>query len=142
MFLSCPECSTRYLLDPLELGGDGRRVRCARCAHIWFQAPEEEPEEETIEPVELTPVRRRHPLTQNEPPPIPRGSNLPAFPEQERSRQGIGWSALGLVVVVLVGISFFARDAIIDAWPVTKRLYAALDLTGEKIGAGLEIRNI
>jgi hypothetical protein len=128
----------------LELGEDGRRVRCARCAHIWYQAPEEVPEEEeeTVEPVEPPPVRRPQPLTGSEPPPIPRGSNLPAFPEPEGRRQGVGWSAFSAMVIVLLGVGFFASDSIISAWPVTERLYAALNLMGEKVGAGLEIRNI
>jgi predicted Zn finger-like uncharacterized protein len=41
MILTCPECSTRFRV-PTESLGDGRTVRCSRCSHRWFQAPEED----------------------------------------------------------------------------------------------------
>ena len=44
MILTCPACTTRYLVEPAALGADGRRVRCARCQHTWHAEPlEEEP---------------------------------------------------------------------------------------------------
>jgi len=38
MILSCPSCSKRFILDEAMLG-DGRRVKCGNCAHIWYQEP-------------------------------------------------------------------------------------------------------
>lgn len=40
MILSCPNCSTRYLLSSASIGVDGRDVRCAKCNHQWFQEPD------------------------------------------------------------------------------------------------------
>lgn len=42
MILTCPECSTRYLMSSAAIGADGREVRCAKCAHEWFQEPDED----------------------------------------------------------------------------------------------------
>ncbi len=41
MLLTCPNCSTRYLVSDTAIGVEGRRVRCSQCKHSWFQnAPE------------------------------------------------------------------------------------------------------
>jgi predicted Zn finger-like uncharacterized protein len=35
MIVSCPACQTQFNVDPALLGPDGRKVRCAKCAHVW-----------------------------------------------------------------------------------------------------------
>lgn len=35
MIVCCPACQTQFNVDPALIGSDGRRVRCARCAHVW-----------------------------------------------------------------------------------------------------------
>ena len=50
MIISCPECSTRYVVPENAIGVDGRTVRCAKCKHNWFQAPKPLDLTETAEP--------------------------------------------------------------------------------------------
>lgn len=37
MILTCPECKSRYVVNPNALLPSGRTVRCAKCSHSWFQ---------------------------------------------------------------------------------------------------------
>ncbi|MDI9349687.1 MAG: zinc-ribbon domain-containing protein [Candidatus Symbiobacter sp.] len=43
MILTCPNCQTRYVVDPNKLGPSGRSVRCDSCQHSWFQSGEVTP---------------------------------------------------------------------------------------------------
>ena len=42
MIVTCPACTTRYLVDPRALGDAGRVVRCANCSKTWHQTPPED----------------------------------------------------------------------------------------------------
>jgi len=45
MILTCPQCATRYQTDAAKFPAEGRKVRCAKCSHVWHQdAPAPEPE--------------------------------------------------------------------------------------------------
>jgi predicted Zn finger-like uncharacterized protein len=43
MVVTCPNCRSRYAVDPLKIGPAGRTVECARCHHQWHQAVEGPP---------------------------------------------------------------------------------------------------
>ena len=42
MILSCPSCSARFRVDADQLGVAGRKVRCAKCGHVWHATPEQD----------------------------------------------------------------------------------------------------
>lgn len=42
MILTCPSCSSRFMVDAAALGDEGRTVRCASCKHEWFAVPDDE----------------------------------------------------------------------------------------------------
>ncbi|MHA1113838.1 MAG: DUF3426 domain-containing protein [Alphaproteobacteria bacterium] len=131
MIITCPACATRYLIDPVQLGPEGRRVRCAKCGHGWAQdgAPAR-PEPDVIR----TPDAVR---------PIPEGSNLPAFPRPAPRRPNvIGWAALILVVAAVVAGGLAARERVVAAWPPSARLYAALGMPVLPLGHGIEFRDV
>ena len=40
MILTCPACSTKYVVKDGAIPPDGRKVRCASCKHSWHQDPD------------------------------------------------------------------------------------------------------
>lgn len=42
MFISCPNCSTRYNVSAAQLGG-GKSVKCSNCGNTWHQQPVADP---------------------------------------------------------------------------------------------------
>lgn len=40
MIISCPACETQFNVDALKLAPSGRKVRCAKCVHIWRVGPD------------------------------------------------------------------------------------------------------
>ena len=132
MIVTCPSCSTRYIVDPKALGPTGRMVRCANCKHTWMQAPPADmPKPVDVEPA---PDSLR---------PIPPGSNLPAFPEtRARGSQAAGW-LIFLAVLLGGGFGLIAgRDDIVALWPPAARLYDIVGLPIETVGAGLQLRDV
>jgi predicted Zn finger-like uncharacterized protein len=40
MIVTCPSCSTKYNVPPVEIGIEGRQVRCKKCGHSWLHEGE------------------------------------------------------------------------------------------------------
>jgi len=154
MILTCPACSTRYSMDPLSLGPEGRRVRCAKCKHVWHQAPPED-------------MPRRVDLPAAEPAPAaavaaaPGGSatataglgaaaeERAAIPPRPRPAPRKGMSAgLGILIllVVIIGLAAAAgyvwQKYVVASWPPARDIYAALGIAEPVLGKDLEISNI
>jgi predicted Zn finger-like uncharacterized protein len=39
MLIRCPQCSTAFNVPTSAIGEAGRKVKCTKCSHIWFQEP-------------------------------------------------------------------------------------------------------
>lgn len=39
MKIACPNCDTKYALNSNALGTHGRKMKCAKCAHVWTARP-------------------------------------------------------------------------------------------------------
>jgi predicted Zn finger-like uncharacterized protein len=142
MIVACPECNTRYVVDPRALGAEGRRVRCARCSHVWHHkpppealaevetvapppAPESPPAVERVEPQVEPPAEQAEP---EETPPA-RRIQLPALAEPRGRRWlAAAWLVLLAAVGLAAGGAVWERDAVIRAWPPSARLYSLLGL--------------
>jgi predicted Zn finger-like uncharacterized protein len=144
MILSCPACSTRYLVDPALLGPEGREVRCAKCGHQWMQSPPEDvppaPELPPLEP-EIRSVPEPETAAAAGAESAAAGANLPALPRRpSRRASGVAWVLLFLVLGIFFG-AFVARDQIMAAWPASAKLYERLGLAAPSYDKVLVVRN-
>ena len=132
MIVTCPSCSTRYIVDPKALGPTGRTVRCASCKHTWMQAPPADmPKPVDVEPA---PDSLR---------PIPPGSNLPACPQPAaRGSAAAGWLIFAAVLIGGGATLYVGRDDIVAVWPPASRLYDIVGLPVETVGAGLKLVDV
>lgn len=147
MLLTCPECAMRYIVSAAAVGPEGRKVRCANCAHEWFQAPEGPAPDTSFqqileEEMDVAPV----PEPDEPPPPIPEGSSVPAMPDEEarveytaeqiRGRW-IGMATATGIILLIVGMLFALKGPVTRAMPGTILLYnlagAKVDLPGEDL---------
>jgi len=86
MVVTCPNCGSRYAVDPLAIGPAGRTVQCAGCDHRWLQKVESA--------ASLPDVVIR---------PTPAGAAA-ALPVVIPPRRDMGWRRLVAVAVVAVGL--------------------------------------
>ncbi|NRB10517.1 MAG: zinc-ribbon domain-containing protein [Rickettsiaceae bacterium] len=67
MYISCPECDTKFVVTYEQIGKHGRKVKCSKCFNIWHQTSDHYTK---IEPVAPAPTA----VT-----PLGNGVNLPAL---------------------------------------------------------------
>jgi predicted Zn finger-like uncharacterized protein len=146
MILTCPQCATRYQTDAALFAPPGRKVKCAKCAHVWLQAaPPPEPELDIAaeEPPPSRPVDEPVPQRAAYAPPqevyAPARDYAPASsvaaPAKVRgaswsTRLGLaaGWIGLAAIVLVIGWAAETYRQQIASLWPQSSSLYSALGL--------------
>jgi predicted Zn finger-like uncharacterized protein len=134
MIVTCPICSTRYLVDPRALGSDGRVVRCANCAHTWHQTPPDD-----------APRRVDLALAETEIP-LQTGARvqLPAATTRPRRSGGVAFWLLSIILLaaVVAGGLWWTREQVVARWPIAARYYATLGIAVSPPSGVLEFRNV
>ncbi len=136
MILSCPECDTRFAIDAQALRPDGRRVKCGKCDHVWYEEP---PPPSAAEPLTVTP------LEPEEQSPIPT-PNLPAVTKADQKRTAGGaWLLVCLMLAIIAGLGWFGRESIARAWPTAEVIYAAIGISpfpppGDGFSVDMEVK--
>lgn len=141
MILTCPQCATRYQVDPGALGPRGRTVRCTRCGRRWTASPvegERPAAEPAVEewPADKTGLARPPPLLPTALPPELTDRPRPPYHTAAtvRPRTGVAvalWVVLVLVVGGTVGTAIAWRDEIVRIWPAALPLYEAVGLDAD-----------
>lgn len=162
MLITCPSCSSDYVLDPERIGLGGRKVRCAACRESWFVArPEPRAEEaapvaaaaegEIVPPESERPIDVSAPIVVIEPatlPPPPARRKTPAKPSpsaagrRRRTAADGGRAAarlpLGAAAAILLLLALppalLMRSGIVAAMPGTAILFSALGLPVNLVG--------
>jgi predicted Zn finger-like uncharacterized protein len=118
MILTCPQCSTRYHVDPTSLGAPGRMVRCASCGNRWRATPPAD----TPRVVEFQPAAPAGAA--------PRMWPVVASPEPTGGRGSaslVAW-LLGVLVILLVACAVIGRNEIVAGFPASAAIYQKLGL--------------
>lgn len=162
MILTCPECSTNYMVKDGSIGPNGRSVSCARCEAVWFVegidpdamalednetvliTPEPEPQPEL--PLEtVTPASKN--LASNRSGPAPIGAHTllrdKADAEKLARRRKIIkliWAVPLVLLALMISLIFIKRQAIVEAYPKAATLYQMFGMTVK--ANGLDIRGL
>lgn len=117
MILTCPQCATRYHVDPASLGSTGRRVRCSSCHHRWVA----EPPPDAPKVVELdTPA--------SSPGPRPRPGAVAGSNGRGRGSASLVAWLVGLLVVLILASAVIGRNEIVSGFPASAAIYQKLGL--------------
>ncbi len=146
MILTCPQCATRYQTDAALFAPPGRKVKCAKCAHVWLQAaPPPEPDLDVAaeepppeQPIDEPPPQRAAyappreayaPARDYAPaPPVSAPSRAAGTPWSTRLGVAAGWLGLAVIVLVIGWAAETYRQQIASLWPQSSSLYSALGL--------------
>lgn len=146
MILTCPECATRYQTDPAVFLPDGRKVRCAKCGHVWHQAapaPEPEAEFAAIEEPEPAPSPAPEPVVSQRSAyaasPVASADDAVATPRSatrwlEPAGVALGWIGLAVLILVIGWSALRYRQIVASLWPQSSSLYAAMGLKVNALG--------
>lgn len=136
MILTCPDCHTRFAIDAALLAPDGRRVKCSKCAHVWFESMPEPDDEPAVEPppISVTPL---NPEGES----VGTRRNLPAIPgARPNGGARTAWIVCAVLVVAILGVLWFWRGPIALAVPQAEAIYASVGIDAfPPPGDGLKI---
>ncbi len=145
MIVSCPNCATRYTLSESSVGVNGRKVKCAKCGHIWWQRAVETDVFAADLSDAPTEIRPSHPMggkgKGKGKDKGKGGSGKPPLFTRPDKRTVIGLVALASVVAGIGVGGFFARDQIVHRWPPAALLFDMVGAPVEPPGAGLQLQN-
>jgi predicted Zn finger-like uncharacterized protein len=169
MILTCPNCATRFGVPDQVLQPAGRTVKCGRCAHLWFVAPDGKPALARLPPPSAPAPA---PVAETEPPEraatvaagsdagaVPRGVEPTPTPSEivaaarasvaravpapgaRRWTAPIGWALFVLAVAVLA-LAIYFHEVMASEYPATRPFYRVTRLMPEMSHDGLKVQKL
>lgn len=149
MQIECSRCAARYEVADKLIGPAGKSVRCAKCGNVWLVRKPEPAA--TAEPVAWPELPQRTAgqaaADSAEDPSLAEYrsakeetakagfAKFPEAPPEEplpRGRFGVaaavGWVVTVLTISAAAWVGYAHRDAVMEAWPPSERVYLALGL--------------
>lgn len=154
MLIECPRCAARYQVADGLIGPAGKSVRCAKCGNVWLArrpdapaddaplqwpesprrpvrdetavaSPPERPEDPALAEFRAAQDEAAKPGFARFPEAPPAGQ---ALPKPGASAALVGWVATVILLAAATWGAYAYREAVIEAWPPSERVYLALGL--------------
>ena len=104
MYIVCPECDAKFVINPEQIGKHGRKVKCSKCSHIWHQRLNNHLKIEPIlEPGSIKPI------------PLGNGVNLPALLPIRIPAYLYGLPVLLIGMIIFMTITLFPTTFGLDS---------------------------
>jgi predicted Zn finger-like uncharacterized protein len=143
MILTCPQCATRYFLPDVQVGREGRAVKCTACGKVWrvqgAPEPGPEPEPELVAPSHHFEPEPEHPFPDPEEEFAAATQRRAEILRQKkaeaerRQRQaavitGAVWAGVAAAIALSLALGIIFRIQVVKWAPGTATAYAALGM--------------
>ena len=149
MIIVCPSCSTRFAVNAAAFPAAGRKVKCARCAHVWHALPEAAEAPAPARAAAPAPVPAAAPAAPAPAAPPPRPARADPSPEMiwagsdlppRRKTGGAAWAGIVAAAVTFTAFGLVQfRDSIVGMVPALASAYRAVGLDVDTVGLDIKI---
>lgn len=153
MIIACPSCATKFDVGSVAFPPAGRKVKCARCAHVWIHRIAADPAsvqpETAVAPLAAPATAAASSSHTPDPAPPAAVAREDAPPEMIWAGSELPRRRAGRGTLLSVGVAAFAlvlagavifRDAVVRMVPAAAPIYAAVGLPVDQTGLDITIK--